>query len=255
MVLDWFALPVNIFAAILWVVVIVLLWNRRHSLRIAKFFLSPLATILSISLFASGCLVLGILCDRSLVTSWWFVAELFFLMTVLAFVLLRGLRTPSGKIRYGFILNHLGLLIVLISLFFGAPDTDILRMSLRKGEVAEMAWREDGSPEVLGYRIGLESFSTEYFENGVPAVYEAVLDMDGKRVSLKVNSPVKAGFGEQIYLVSAGADDSGCVLQIVRQPWKYMTVTGIVLMLAGAAILFIRGPRRRLSAAQPSNIQ
>ncbi|MGN1210309.1 MAG: cytochrome c biogenesis protein ResB [Candidatus Cryptobacteroides sp.] len=244
---EWFEFPVNLLFAALWAAAIAFLWSRRRTSKAAGFLLSSWAVISSIALFAFGCLVLGFVCDRQIASSWWFLAELLYFMTVLAMVLLRGWRTPSGKIRYGFILNHLGLLIVLFSLFFGAPDTDILRMSLRKGEVAEMAWREDGSPEVLGYKIGLESFSTEYFENGVPAVYEAVLDMDGKSLSLKVNSPVKAGFGEQIYLVSAGADDSGCVLQIVRQPWKYLTVTGIVLMLAGAAILFIKGPRRKRS--------
>lgn len=244
---EWFEFPVNLLFAVLWAAAIAFLWRRRRTSKAAGFLLSSGAVISSIALFASGCLVLGFICDREIASSWWFLAELFYLMTVLAMVLLRGWRTPSGKIRYGFILNHSGLLIVLFSLFFGAPDTDILRMSLSEGESVGTAWREDGSPEVLGYQVVLDSFRTEYFDNGIPAVYEAVLEIDGKPVTLKVNSPVTVGFGEQIYLVSASNSDSGCVVQIVRQPWKYLTVIGIVLMLAGAAILFIRGPRRRHS--------
>ena len=35
-----------------------------------------------------------------------------------------------------------------------------------------------------------------------------------------------------------------CILQIVRQPWKYVMVTGILMMLAGAVLLFINGPKK-----------
>jgi hypothetical protein len=39
-----------------------------------------------------------------------------------------------------------------------------------------------------------------------------------------------------------GAESSYCILEIVREPWKYLTVAGIVMLLAGALLLFIGGP-------------
>jgi uncharacterized membrane protein HdeD (DUF308 family) len=33
-----------------------------------------------------------------------------------------------------------------------------------------------------------------------------------------------------------------CVLQIVREPWRHTALAGILLMIAGALLLFIQGP-------------
>ena len=48
--------------------------------------------------------------------------------------------------------------------------------------------------------------------------------------------------GEEVYLTSVS--DSGCVLQIVREPWRYFALAGILMLLAGAFMLFIKGPQR-----------
>jgi uncharacterized membrane protein HdeD (DUF308 family) len=36
-------------------------------------------------------------------------------------------------------------------------------------------------------------------------------------------------------------------LEIVREPWKYLTVLGVVMLLAGAVLLFIGGPDNKRS--------
>lgn len=244
--MEVLAFPVNIILAILWVAAVLFLWRNHGKSRMMRFLLSPWTTVTSILLFASGCLVLGFTCDVRMTGSWWFVAELVFLMTVLLAVLLRGWRDASGKLRVRFILNHAGLLVVLVSLFCGIPDTDVLRMSLVPGQKSDTAFREDGSVDKLRYVISLDDFSTEYFDNGVPSVYEAKVRVDGSPVSIRVNNPFTARLGEQIYLVAAGGSgDGGCVMQIVRQPWKYLTVIGILMMIAGAVMLFARGPQKK----------
>ena len=53
--------------------------------------------------------------------------------------------------------------------------------------------------------------------------------------------------GEDIYLtgydVTKGNESEYCILQVVKQPWKYIIVAGILMMLAGAILLFINGPK------------
>jgi hypothetical protein len=65
-----------------------------------------------------------------------------------------------------------------------------------------------------------------------------------KIVSITVNDPYSVGFGEDIYLVSVNKDNNYCILQIVREPWRYFALAGIVMLIAGAFMLFIKGPRR-----------
>ena len=43
-----------------------------------------------------------------------------------------------------------------------------------------------------------------------------------------------------VYLVSASGEY--CVIEVVNEPWKYLSLLGLVMMIAGAAIMFIKGP-------------
>ena len=57
-----------------------------------------------------------------------------------------------------------------------------------------------------------------------------------------VNHPYSVKFGEDLYLSSVS--ENSCVLQIVKEPWRYFALAGIILILAGAFMLFINGPRK-----------
>ena len=46
---------------------------------------------------------------------------------------------------------------------------------------------------------------------------------------------------------SAAEDSTWCIMQIVREPWKYWAFAGVMMMLAGAFLMFIQGPSRRKS--------
>ena len=70
--------------------------------------------------------------------------------------------------------------------------------------------------------------------------------VDGHRVNLEVNHPYSVSLAETVYLT--GIDKKygdSCVLQIVYEPCRYVTLSGIVMMLIGAMLLFINGPRKR----------
>ena len=106
----------------------------------------------------------------------------------------------------------------------------------------------DGTSEWLSYSIQLKDFKVETYENGVPSMFEASLLVDDEPVILKVNKPHSVRFGEDIFLsgYDSAAEDSGyCIVQIVREPWKYTALIGILLMMSGALLMFVRGPERR----------
>ena len=80
-------------------------------------------------------------------------------------------------------------------------------------------------------------------DDGKPSYYEAIVNVDDADAQIiTVNNPLSISVGEDIYLVSIS--DSGCVFQIVREPWRYFALAGILMLIAGAFMLFIRGPKK-----------
>ncbi len=242
--MTFFAFPLNLILAVLWVTAIVISYRHAADSRIVRFMLSPMASILSIGLFAGACLVLGLSGNRGMVRTWPFIAIMFFLMTVLAFVLVRGWKA-GGKPRWRFILNHAGLLLALSSAFWGTPDSEELRLQAFKGIPAREAYRMDGIRSWLPYEVELQDFEVRLSDDGNPSYFAADLFIDGEMTSVRVNHPYSVSISEDIYL--SGYDSSGgewCILQIVREPWKYPALAGIIMMLAGALLLFVQGPRK-----------
>lgn len=244
------AFPLNLILAALWLLGVSALWKGCRKSLFVGFMLSGRASISSISLFLVFTLVIGFTGRSGLTSSWVYVALMLYLQTVLLFVILRGWRAPTatgarlGAVRWRFLMLHAGLLVALFSSFWGAPDMQTLRLKAVAGVPAREAYRTDGLTEHLSYEVILDDFRTETYENGVPSMYEASVKIGGEAVSLRVNHPYHRNMAEDVYLVSAGKDGNSCVLQIVRDPWKYGVVAGILFMLAGAFLLFAGGPRR-----------
>lgn len=245
------AFPLNLILASLWLVSLSALWKRFRKSMFVDFMLSRAASISSITLFLLFTLVVGLTGKSDLTSSWVYVALMLYLQTVISFVIFRGWRAPTatgarlGAVRWRFLLLHAGLFITLFSSFWGAPDMQTLRLQACSGVAVNEAYLTDGSREHLSYDVILDDFRTETYENGVPSMYEASVRIAGEAVSLRVNNPYHMNMAEDVYLVSAGKDGKSCVIQIVRDPWKYGVVTGILFMLAGAFLLFAGGPRRR----------
>lgn len=254
---DFFAFPLNLIFLAVWVVGCVLLWKHGRKTLLARFFLAPAGTFISIGLFTVLCLVIGFTGLRSLAGSWISVVVSLLLQTVLLFVIMRGWRRQTasgarlGSIRWRFLMLHVGLLVTVGSAFWGAPDTQTLRMKAYVGVPSNEAISMDGRLDWLPYEVTLQDFDVQEYDNGVPSDYKAVVDVDGEVVDIKVNDPYARGFGEDVYLVgydsAMGSESSYCILEIVREPWKYLTVAGIALLLAGALLLFICGPDNRRS--------
>ena len=244
---DIFPFPLNIFIVALWFVFIFIMYRNRANYAFARFMLSRHATWLSLALMAIIGIVLGLQRKPS-TTAWPVVVSLLFILSHLCFVILRGWRNAKG-IRWRFCLAHVGLFLALGAGFWGAPDRQQLRMAVH-GYPSNEAYTMDGELRPTPYTIELWSFCMEHADNGAPTHYEAEIKVDGKKVKLRVNHPYDRTLSEKIYLVSFGKDITGetyAVIEIVHEPWQWISAIGIIMLIFGAILLFIQGPRRTVS--------
>ena len=243
--IEFFAFPMNIVVAALWLFALSELYRRRTESKVAKFMLSQQATYLALIFSVVAGVAVGV-AHTELTQSWWFVAMLLFVMSHIAMITLRGWRNPQG-VRWRFLLNHAGLLLALFAGFWGAPDVEELRVPLVEGRPTSEAYVREGQSQPLGYELELRDFASSYFENGVPSDYVADVKIDGAEVALRVNSPYRYRLGEDIYLVNYEKDLAGrtrCIVQIVRDPWQVAMTVGVVMMLVGAMLMFLQGARK-----------
>lgn len=227
--------PTNLLLAALWFAICCFTWKR------VRFLVSPAAVISSILLFIGSSIWIGLTGDAGFTHSIFFILVLLYLQTVLLCVLLRGWKTPSGHIRFHFVLHHAGLLIAIGSAFWGSPDNQELRMALTEGETSRTAYQMNGKAYTLEDEISLVSIECEKYEDGRPMQYTATVSIDNQSHEIKVNHPLSRGISEDVYLASA--EEDYCILQIVREPWKYFALAGIIMMIVGAVLLFIKGPK------------
>ena len=242
---EWtfFAFPLNLLLALIWTGGCLILWKYRRDSRLMRFLLSPAATISSIVLLVAACLWIGFSGDRGGVQSIVFLCVLLYVQSVLLLVTLRGWRRPDGVVRWRFLLIHAGLLLALGAGFWGAPDSSEIRVAIGKGETVREGYYIDGRRGILAYELTLKDFDAKYSLEHKPVHYEAIVSVDGADpVQITVNHPLNVRLGESICLTSVS--DVGCVLQIVREPWRYFTLAGILMLIAGASMLFIKGPKR-----------
>ena len=240
---TFFAFPLNLLLAVIWMAGWGWMWKNHRDSVAMRFLLSPKATISSILLLLASCLWIGLSGDREFVVSYVFVALLLYLQTVLFVVILRGWRRSDSGIRWRFLLIHAGLLLAVGAGFWGSPDSSELRVGLRPGEMTREAYRLDGGKSVLAYELHLYDCTTTFNSEGQPDYYEAVIGVgNSEQICVTVNHPYNVRLGEDIYITSVS--ENGCVLQIVREPWRYFALVGIIMMLIGAFMLFIKGPQR-----------
>lgn len=233
--IDIFAFPLNVILLLIWTGAVITSWRNARQSAFVRFMLRPAATITAIAITLIFSLIIGITGYTSLVTSCAFIFVLLYFQTVLAYVILRGWRR-NGNVRWRFVFLHFGLLLAVASSFWSAPDNMTYRTKAVKDTPVSEVYTADGKREWLEYEIELKGLDSE----------RADVIVDGHRVNLEVNHPYSVSLAETVYLT--GIDKKygdSCVLQIVYEPCRYVTLAGIVMMLIGAMLLFINGPRKR----------
>ena len=238
---DIFAFPLNIIAIVLWVAAAHILYTNRETSVLAKSLLSVRATWLSLGSMTAIGIYLGLQSEPN-ASAWLVVVAILFTLTHLLLITMRGWRTTKG-IRWRFTLLHMGLIVALGAGFWGSPDRIQLRTLLKHDKATTRAYHLDGTATTLGYKLSLEALDAEYNADGMPTHFAATVVVDNKEVVLSVNHPYDKTFAEKIYLVSIDPNGVYCIVEIVREPWQWISLVGIVILLVGAAMLFIRGPR------------
>ena len=263
--LGFFAFPLNAIAAIIWCFILWRLYKESATFPLTRFLVAPQTSILCILLLIGGSLVIGLfpqLSDKeaadmsgvfaslgcyNFMTSWIFIAILFLFLSNLGMVIIHAFYSRK-KCKKRFLLNHIGLWLALFAGFFGSSDTQILRIPLYESLPTREAYDMNGGIYYLDYELELFKFEIEYYPNGRPSRFASDIRIGKEEATLEVNHPYSYRMGEDIYLTGYDTTNmrnvSYCIVEIVKQPWKYITVAGILMMLAGAVLLFINGSKR-----------
>ena len=231
-----FAAPMNLLLGALWLALVWESYRRRATSVAVQYLLSAEATYIALAVAAILSAVLGLQSNPA-TTSWPVVGGFIFVQTVITLVILRGWRNEKG-VRWRFLITHCGLWLAVTSAMLGAPDKQVLRVQVDKTPTREVI-NERGEKSYLNYELCLKDFKVEHSEDGTPKMFRATVAVDDEVVDIEVNSPYSQSYGEDIYLVSYTAN--GCVLQIVREPWRAVTTAGIAMLLLGAFMLFLQG--------------
>lgn len=244
----FFAFPVNAAFMLLWMAVLwVLFREKRGSWTVDRLLLSRHTTYIVATAAFAAFLIQGF-SSRTCTGTWWFVAAIFALLTNLFLVLLRGM-SFHRPYRLRFFLNHAGLFLAISGGFFGSPDNAEWMTVANIHVPVRNAADKDGHAAALDHDFLLSGFYMDSYSDGTARNYEADVVVDGREtVRLKVNHPHSLSWQDDLYLYGFTPDNAGktgtdsCILQVVRHPWKYVELAGILMLLGGAFMLFVQGP-------------
>lgn len=192
---------------------------------------------------------------NDMLSFWPFVLVYVYIAVILGFIVLRRLRhLRSWKRDIPFLLNHLGLFIALTTATLGNADMQRLKMITGIGEPEWRALAAGGAVKEMPLAIELKKFIMETYDDGSPKRFASqiqILTKTGKNIEtvVDVNKPYEVD-GWKIYQygydTKMGAQSQMSILELVSDPWLPLVYTGIYMMLAGAACLFIMGGRKRV---------
>lgn len=177
---------------------------------------------------------------------WPFVLVWLWMMLISSLATLNHLRRFRWK-EIPFLLNHLGVVVAIVTATLGYADLQSLEMAVITGETGWEAVDERGNGFKPGPGIELHRFILEEYPNHKPKRYASditVHTQDGRsfRDTVEVNKPVSAD-GWKIYQydydLMGGGDRSCSVFLLVRDPWIGGVYAGIYMMLAGALCLML----------------
>lgn len=157
------------------------------------------------------------------------------LMASLAMVIIDGF---GRKAKVGFLLNHLGIFLVIWGAFFGSPDVSRSRMIVAVGQPQSIAYSSEGKLVPMPFEVSLDEFRIDYYPDSVsPRQYTSFLTIGGEHIATSVNDPASYQ-GYTIYQDSYDSiAEQYTVLQVVRDPWLPIVYIGMVLLAVGSILL------------------
>ena len=255
---DVFAWPVNIIAVVLFVAAGVCVFLFRKKSRVLEFLGTMQAAVPAMTAAIVLTIIMGVTRQvppgmkapdpfgfRSMLTSWPFVLVYTYMEVIVFQAILKEITCWRWK-AFPALVFHAGLFTVLLAGAMGSPDMAMLEMDVNKNAPQWSAMDEMGRSHEVPLGIQLLDFDIKE----APRIrFEADIQVFTKsggesRTTLAVNEPYKID-GWKVYLAdydtSMGRLSQTVVLELVRDPWLPAVYAGIILMLAGAAImLFVK---------------
>ena len=179
---------------------------------------------------------------------WPFVLVYVWIAVILSQAILHRLCRSFRLSTIPFLLNHLGLLVVMLTATLGHADMQRLKMITAVGEPEWRALDEQGAIVELPLAVELHRFIMETHDDGSPRRFASdvqILTKSGKNITatIDVNKPVAVD-GWDIYQYGydqqAGAASRISIFELVSDPWLPAVYTGIFMMLFGALCMIPR---------------
>lgn len=163
---------------------------------------------------------------------------------------IQRLRQSFNIRNVSFLLNHLGILVVLCGALFGSPFVERSKVMLYEGEVTNVAYSNDHKVKTLPFSIALNDYETTFYDDGIhPKQFTSHLTVNGNEMLTSVNNPCSFG-GYTIFQDGADMQDGlYSILQFVRDPWLLVVYVGMALLACGAYLLMFG--RLRLKVTIP----
>ena len=252
---ELFAWPVNLIVLILLLAAIGVMFALRRKVYAFEWMMHAGAAVPCLVYAAALTMLMGLLPQvrtggmpwlSQMLRFWPFVLIWTWMMVISALAALNHfLRWKVREIP--FILNHLGVVVAIVSATLGGADTQSLQLTAFTEEPEWRAVDDDGTVHEPGLAIELHKFTLEEYDDGTPKRFASditVYTEDGKTVqgTVEVNKPLKVN-GWKIYQygydVRHGGESPYSVFQLVRDPWITWVYIGIFLMIAGALCLML----------------
>ena len=252
---ELFAWPVNLIVLILLLAAIGVMYALRRKVYAFEWMMHAGAAVPCLVYAAALTMIMGLTPQvrvggmpwlSQMVSFWPFVLIWTWMMIISALATLNHLFRWKVK-EIPFILNHLGVVVAIVSATLGSADTQSLRLTSFTGESEWRAVDEAGALHEPGLAIELHKFTLEEYDDGTPKRFASditVYSEDGKSVrgTVEVNKPLKVN-GWKIYQygydVKSGAESPYSTFQLVRDPWIPWVYIGIFMMIAGALCLML----------------
>ena len=255
--IDWslLAWPVNLVLLVLLLAAVGIMYAVRRKAYAIEWMMHTGAAVPCLTYAAALTILMGLLPQvrvggipwlSQMLRFWPFVLIWTWMMVISALAALNHLL--RWKVReIPFILNHLGVVVAIVSATLGNADIQSLQLTAFTGEPEWRAVDNDGMVHEPGLAIELHKFTLEEYDDGTPKRFASditVYTEDGKNIrdTVEVNKPLKVN-GWKIYQygydVRYGTESPYSVFQLVRDPWILWVYLGIFMMIAGALCLML----------------
>jgi len=259
---EWslLAWPVNLILLVLLVLVIGVMYALRRKVYTFEWMMHGSAAVPCLSYAAALAILMGLIPQvrgegvpwlSQMLRFWPFVLIWTWMMLISALAALNHLLRWKVK-EIPFLLNHLGVVIAIVSATLGNADIRKLQLTAFTGETEWRAIDDAGMVHEPGLAIELHRFTMEEYPDHTPKRFASditVYTEDGKSVrgTVEVNKPMKVN-GWKIYQYGydsfRGAESPYSVFQLVRDPWIFWVYLGIFLMITGAlCLMFFMAPK------------